>query len=79
MHKIFSTHDVWLLDVGILRRDEIWFIEKNGDGISELYSLMEFKGYNNVTIRNNVNLLKNYILGNYGGIPNLQSFPSFLV
>ena len=39
---IFTTHDTWQLSNNLLRRDEIWFTEKNKDGISSLYSLTDF-------------------------------------
>ena len=40
---IFTTHDTNLLDLDLLRRDEIWFAEKDKGGASHLYSLAEFK------------------------------------
>lgn len=69
---IFTTHDSWLMKKDILRRDEIWFTDKNEDGVSELYSLVEFKDDNGKNIRNDENYEKNYLLGKYGAIPNLS-------
>ncbi len=60
---ISTTHDVLLLNEDI-RRDQIWFAEKNAYGESELYSLMDFKG-----VRKDDPILKNYLLGIYGAIP----------
>lgn len=40
---IVSTHEDRLLDLNILRRDEIWFVEKDKIGNSQLYSLEQFK------------------------------------
>lgn len=60
---ISTTHDVLLLNEDI-RRDQIWFAEKNMYGESELYSLMDFKG-----VRKDDPILKNYLLGIYGAIP----------
>lgn len=60
---ISTTHDVLLLNEDI-RRDQIWFAEKNMYGESELYSLMDFKG-----VRKDDPILKNYLLGTYGAIP----------
>ena len=60
---ISTTHDVLLLNEDI-RRDQIWFAEKNIYGESELYSLMDFKG-----VRKDDPILKNYLLGMYGAIP----------
>lgn len=71
---IFTTHDVWQLDSGLFRRDEIWFIEKALDGASELFSLADFKDDQGGKIRKDESYEKNYLLGKYGAIPNLKSF-----
>lgn len=60
---ICNTHDVMLLQEDI-RRDQVWFVEKNQYGESELYSLSDFKG-----VRKNDSILKKYLLGVYGAIP----------
>ena len=39
---IFSTHDVTLMNPSYMRRDQLFFVDKNGDGVSELYALDEF-------------------------------------
>ena len=63
---ICATHDVLLLDEDI-RRDQIWFVEKNEHSVSNLYSLSDFKD-----VRKNSDILKRYLLGVYGAIPNLN-------
>lgn len=60
---IFTTHDASLLGEGLLRRDQIWFTEKNRFGETELYSLAEMKE------RNDASFEKNYIHGRYGAVP----------
>jgi uncharacterized protein len=60
---IFTTHDTNLLDLELLRRDEIWFVEKDKAGASKLYSLAEFK------IRPDLKIEKGYLNGRYGAIP----------
>lgn len=60
---ICNTHDVLLLDEEI-RRDQIWFMQKNKLGSSELYSLSEFQG-----VRKDDPILKKYLLGIYGAVP----------
>ena len=60
---IFTTHDTNLLDLELLRRDEIWFVEKNQQGASHLYSLAEFK------IRPDLRVEKGYLNGRFGAIP----------
>ena len=39
---VFTTHDSWQLSSNLLRRDEIWFTEKDSQGVSILYSLADF-------------------------------------
>lgn len=60
---IFTTHDTNLLSADLLRRDQVWFCEKERNGGTKLYSLLEYKP------RNDSSLAKNYIHGRYGAIP----------
>ncbi len=60
---IFTTHDANLMDQRPLRRDEIWLVERGRDGVSELFSLAEFKA------RKDENIRKSYLVGRFGGIP----------
>jgi len=64
---IATTHESLLLDLNLLRRDEIWFVEKNKNK-SKLFSLDEFK------VRNDKIVRKDYLLGRYGAIPIFKSF-----
>ena len=63
---ICNTHDVTLLDEDI-RRDQIYFLEKDEYGVSKLYSLCDFRG-----IRKDSKILKQYLLGVYGALPNIK-------
>jgi AAA15 family ATPase/GTPase len=63
---IFNTHDTNLLSAGVLRRDQIWFTEKQPDGASHLYPLTDFKP------RRQENLENGYLQGRYGAIPFLN-------
>ncbi|MEZ4686648.1 MAG: ATP-binding protein [Bacteroidia bacterium] len=63
---IFALHDTNLLDPTLFRRDQIWFVEKDQYGASDLYSLAD---YNSVQVRSNSNFEKHYIEGKYGAIP----------
>ena len=74
---IFTSHDSWQLNGNILRRDEIWFAEKDLSGISNLYSLADFVDEDGVKIRKDENYEKNYLLGKYGAIPSLRYFDMF--
>ena len=63
---IISSHTMSLLDLNELRRDQIYFVEKNQKtGISDLYSLDEFSPRTREDIR------KAYLLGRYGSIPDV--------
>ena len=63
---ICTTHDVLLLDEDI-RRDQIWFVDKDEYSVSNLYALSDFKD-----VRKNSDILKRYLLGVYGAIPDLS-------
>lgn len=71
---IFTSHDVWQLKSNIMRRDEIWFTEKDDKGISNLYSLSDFVDDEGEKIRKDEDYQKNYLLGKYGAIPKLKGF-----
>lgn len=70
---IFTTHDSWQLANNLLRRDEIWFTEKDLSGVSSLYSLADFVDEEGIKIRKDENYEKNYLLGKYGAIPTLKT------
>lgn len=69
---ILTTHDSTLFSSALLRRDEIWITEKNHDGISELYSLSEFRRNDGNKARKGEALMKRYLNGEFGGIPSLK-------
>lgn len=61
---IFTTHDTGLLDLTLLRRDQIWFAEKNEKTMqTDIYALTEFSP------RKGENIAKGYLQGRYGAIP----------
>ena len=66
---IFATHDTNLLDLEILRRDQIWFAEKDKVESTDIYSLVEFKDEDGKKVRNDRDIKKDYIRGRYGAIP----------
>lgn len=63
---IVTTHDTGLLDLDLLRPDEIWFIEKDRTSSSLLFSLEEFK------LPENMNIQKGYLGGRFGALPILS-------
>jgi hypothetical protein len=58
---IFSTHEANLLNLDLIRADEVWFVEKDANGASQFTSLAEYKPREDVR--------KGYLLGRYGAIP----------
>ena len=60
---VFSTHDTSILDSKILRRDQIWFMEKDNCQATRLYPLTDFHP------RKNEALEKGYLQGRYGALP----------
>jgi hypothetical protein len=64
---VFTTHDTNLLGTTLgeppLRRDQIWFTERNEEGASKLYPLTDYKP------RKAENLERGYLQGRYGAIP----------
>lgn len=74
---VFTTHDAWQLSNHLLRRDEIWFAEKDvSTGVSSIYSLSDFKDEDE-KIWNKTNYGEDYLVGKYGAIPNLTKFDVF--
>lgn len=69
---IYSTHDTVNLNKDTFRRDEIWFAEKDKDGISTIYSLADYK-INDIKVRNDATYNKDYLSGRYGAIPVLEN------
>lgn len=65
---IATTHDGALLDLDVLRQDEIWFAERAVDKHTSLYSLLKFKARFDKDVR------KDYLLGRYGALPIFGSF-----
>lgn len=66
---IFATHDTNLLNIKYMRRDQIWFTEKDKSDSTDLYSLVEFRDDDGNKIRNDRNIEKDYINGRFGAVP----------
>ena len=75
---IYSTHDTVNLNKETFRRDEIWFAEKDKDGISEIYALSDYILEDDKNagkkVRNDATYNKDYLTGRYGAIPILEEF-----
>lgn len=61
-----TTHESRIMDLDLIRRDEIWFVERSKDGDSVLFSLEEFNE------RGDRKVDKNYLEGRYGAVPNFR-------
>lgn len=68
MQLVFTTHEDTIMDQSLFRRDEIWFVERNSDNASKIYSLDRFKE------RYDKKLSKAYLEGRYGAIPVFRQF-----
>ena len=60
---IATTHDSNLLDLELMRQDEIWFVERDNDHSSKIFSLNKFRE------RFDKKINKEYLLGRYGASP----------
>lgn len=63
---VFTTHDVFLMDQDLLRRDEMWVAERDAGGQSQLFSFAEYK-----ELRNDTDIRKRYLQGRLGGVPRI--------
>lgn len=61
---IFATHNPYIMEHDLLRRDQIYFVDKNEYEESELYSLSDFQG-----VKTTDSYQKRYLNGNYGAVP----------
>ena len=60
---LFTTHDATLIDQELFRRDELWLVDKNAGGETELKNLSDYQ------VRSDKRLMKDYLLGRFGAIP----------
>jgi len=63
---MFTTHDLLLMDQELMRRDEMFLVERDSNGESCIKSINDFKG-----LRIDKDVRKSYLLGRFGGIPKL--------
>ena len=69
---LLTTHNVMLMDQQLLRRDEMWVAERDGAGVSSLFSFSEYKD-----VRYDKDIRKSYLQGRMGGIPHISPGWSF--
>ena len=63
---VFTTHENDIMSYEYFRRDEIWFVERDEEGLSRLYPLDDFAADG---ARSDARLNKKYLEGRYGGVP----------
>jgi AAA15 family ATPase/GTPase len=71
---IYVTHDNYTLTKDIFRRDQIWFVEKDADLVSHLYSLAKYKADDDKKVRKDASYNKDYLLGKYGSVPIFRTY-----
>ncbi len=64
---LFTTHNPLLLDPTLLRRDQVWFADKDDEGATHLYPLTDYKP------RKKESLVRGYLAGRYGAVPFIPS------
>ena len=65
---VFTTHDTNILNQHVMRKDQIWFVEKGTGGVTDLYSLQDFSD-----VREDTPFEKWYLAGKFGALPNIPS------
>lgn len=65
---VATTHEIALLDLTRIRRDEIWFVERLPEG-SKFFSLDDYR------VRHDKQIDKDYLIGRYGAVPHFSSLP----
>jgi AAA15 family ATPase/GTPase len=64
---VFTTHNTELMNLELLRKDQLYFVDKRDkDGASELYTISEF------ATRTTENIRKGYLVGKYGATPDVE-------
>lgn len=68
---LITTHDATIIDSTLIRYDQLWFVEKDHTGCSELFSAADFEG-----VKDGVPLGSWYKAGRFGALPSLQNVKS---
>lgn len=75
---IFNTHNPIFLNANLFRRDEIKFVEREPDSNKSVhYSLSDFGTSGNNAVRMQGDYMKNYFVGRYGAIVDIDFTPIF--
>lgn len=71
---ILTTHNIYLMDEKELRKDQVWFVQKDEKCISEMYSLSEFE-----EVDEDINFSEWYMANRFGGMPVIGSIRNLFV
>ncbi len=66
---VFASQDIMTMSSTNFRRDEIWFVAKNGDEEAQVYALSDFRGESGEKPRKDASYSKQYMEGRYGADP----------
>ena len=64
---VYTTHNTHLLNTDLQRRDQVYFVNKQNDGCSDLYSLFDYKDF-----RDTYDMEKAYLQGHFDAVPYLS-------
>ena len=73
---VITAHDPTLLDKDIFRRDQIWFVDRDQFGVSELYPMSSFKASEG--LRNISDFRKKYLNSDFGAAESLEITEEFI-
>lgn len=73
---IITAHDPTMLDKDVFRRDQIWFVDRNQFGISELYPMSNFKASDG--LRNMSDFRKKYLNSDFGAAESMELTKEFI-
>ena len=66
---IFNSHDIWNMNSENFRRDEIWFVYRDENLVSEIVSLSDYITYDGNKVRKDAKYSKQYMEGKFGADP----------
>lgn len=69
---VLSSHTIDLMDCD-LRTDQVYLVEKDFRGVSEIYSIFDFKDSDGKIFRADIKFAKRYLSGKFGAIPNINA------
>ena len=75
---IFTTHNVELMSLKELKKEQIWITKKTGDNFTDFYTLYDIDELDVKDLRSENDIQKLYNLGSLGGIPSIRDFSTLV-